>query len=149
MDIATAAATLSTTSTPLDLHISIYVTSLCRPEAVPDITNSEVTIKRPSVYRVLDELTSFSRTTSTKSGASDGKADASCDFDIEGSAECDSSKGDCKNLSEIREGGGVAVCASGPGSLAREAANAVARLQMSGKGMRLGGIALHTEIFTL
>ena len=31
--------------------------------------------------------------------------------------------------------------------LTREAVNAVARLRTSGKGMRLGGIALHTEVF--
>ena len=37
------------------------------------------------------------------------------------------------------------MCASGPGSLTGEAANAVARMQMSGRGMRLGGIALHTK----
>ena len=151
MDIATAAATSSSSPTPLDLHISIYVTCLCNPEAVPAIPNSDVTIKRPSVYQVLDELTSFSRITSTTSSlrASDAKNDASSDFDIEGSAECANSEGVCQKLSEIREGGGVAVCASGPGSLTRETANAVARLQMSGRGMRLGGIALHTEVFTL
>ena len=41
------------------------------------------------------------------------------------------------------------MCASGPASLTMEAANAVARLQMSGKGMGVGGISLHTEEFSL
>jgi len=157
VDIATAAAASSNTTTPIDLHISIYVTCLCVPEAVPVIPNSHVTIIRPSIYRVLDQLTSFSPTTTTTSmrpsrpisSASGKKSDAESDFDIEESAECShNSEGD-RQLSEIREGGGVVVCASGPASLAREAANAVARLQMSGRGMRLGGIALHTELFSL
>jgi hypothetical protein len=44
--------------------------------------------------------------------------------------------------------GGVGVCASGPESLTREAANAVARLEPV-HGRRVGGIALHTEVFSL
>lgn len=169
MDIATAAATLSTASTPLDLHISIYVTCkaclkasvnaepscVCNSEAVPAIPNSDVIIRaRPSIYRVLDKLTSFSssksspRSISWESDEKDDDDDASSDLDIEETAECVSSESGCK-VSEIREGGGVAVCASGPASLTRDAANAVARLQMLGKGMRLGGIALHTEVFKL
>lgn len=148
MDIATATAATSTTSTPLDLHISIYVTCLCNPEAVPPIPNSDVTLVRPSVYRVLDELTSFPPTPTKSSLAvsSTLKDDAASDIDIEDSAESNTSE---RKLSEIREGGSVAVCASGPSSLTREAANAVARLQMTGRGMRLGGVALHTEVFSL
>ncbi|KAG1897641.1 uncharacterized protein F5891DRAFT_1241288 [Suillus fuscotomentosus] len=45
-------------------------------------------------------------------------------------------------------GGGVAVCASGPENLMRDAQNAVARLGLT-MGMDVGGIALHTELFTL
>ena len=41
------------------------------------------------------------------------------------------------------------MCASGPGSLTREAANAVAGLQMSGRGMQSEAIALHKEVFRL
>lgn len=150
MDIATAASL--TTSTLLDLHISIYVTRLCNPEPILAIPNSDVIQTRPSIYRVLDEITSFAPTTSTKSSdptssASGGEASS----DLESGVESNNSKGGCKISAEIRQGdgGGVAVCASGPGSLTREAANAVARLQISGKGMRLGGIALHTESFSL
>ncbi|KAF8812780.1 hypothetical protein BYT27DRAFT_7132472 [Phlegmacium glaucopus] len=162
MDIATAAAASSTTSMPIDLHISIYVTCLCDPEAVPAIPNSDVTMIRPSIYQVLNEITSFSpppttTTITTKSSsrpispASNENGDAASDFDIEESAaKCSNQfEGGRNKLCEIREGGGVAVCASGPASLTREAANAVARLQMSGRGMRLGGIALHTELFSL
>ena len=145
VDIAIAAAAASsTTAIPLDLHISIYVTSLCDPEAIPAIPNSDVTLMRPSLYRVLDELTSFSPPTSTNSShpvlspGSVEKHDASSDLE----------SGKYK-LPEIREGGGVAVCVSGPQSLMRQAANAVAKLQMSGRGIRLGGISLHTEAFSL
>lgn len=143
MDIATAAAASLTTVTPLDLHISIYVTSSCDPEAVPALPNFDVILIRPSLYQVLDELTSFSPPTSANfshpvSTGSIENPDASPDLE----------SGKCK-LSEIREGGGVAVCASGPQSLAKEAANAVVKLQMSGRGMRLGGISLHTETFSL
>jgi hypothetical protein len=46
-------------------------------------------------------------------------------------------------------GGGVAVCASGPASLVREAANAVARLRLSSSGMGMGGVDIHTEVFSL
>ncbi|KAG1738009.1 iron reductase [Suillus lakei] len=45
-------------------------------------------------------------------------------------------------------GGGVAVCASGPESLTREAQNAVARIGLT-MSVDVGGIALHTELFTL
>lgn len=143
MDIATAAASSSATVTPLNLHISICVTALCDHEAVPAIPNSDVTLRRPSIYRVLDDLTSFPSTTSTNSSdpVSPGSAEKS-------NTSSDLESGKCK-LSEIREGGGVAVCASGPQSLTREAANAVTKLQMSGRGMRLGGISLHTERFSL
>jgi hypothetical protein len=39
--------------TPIDLHISIYVTCLCDPEAVPAIPNSIVVPSRPSVHDLL------------------------------------------------------------------------------------------------
>ena len=51
-------------------------------------------------------------------------------------------------LKWVELGGGVAVCASGPESMTREAQNAVARLSMS-RGAELGGVAFHAEIFAL
>lgn len=137
MDIATAAATSLNSAPPLDLHISIYVTSVCEPKSVPAIPNCDVTLTRPSLYRVLDELTSFSPPTC---------ADSSHPVSS-GSVEKPNASSDLE--SGIREGGGVAVCVSGPRSLARQAANAVTKLQMSGRGVRLGGISLHTEAFSL
>ena len=49
-DLATAVS-----GTSLDLHVSIYVTCLCNPEAVPPIPNSEVTVLRPTVRKLLPE----------------------------------------------------------------------------------------------
>ncbi|KAJ8579435.1 hypothetical protein M405DRAFT_835804 [Rhizopogon salebrosus TDB-379] len=51
IDIGTAASNSS-----INLHISIYVTCLCDPEAVPAIPNSIVMPSRPSVH---DPLASF------------------------------------------------------------------------------------------
>lgn len=45
-------------------------------------------------------------------------------------------------------GGGVAVCASGPESLIREAQNAVAKMGVV-RGREVGGVGLHTELFAL
>ena len=113
MDIANAVA-----GTSLDLHVSIYVTCLCNPEAVPPIPNSEVTIYRPSVGQLLTELVT--------PPAEDAP----------------------EKLAWAGTGGGVAVCASGPELLLRETQNAVARIGLT-RGMELGGIGLHTELFTL
>lgn len=38
----------------ITLHIEIFVTCLCDPEAVPDIPNCEVSIERPQVSKLLD-----------------------------------------------------------------------------------------------
>lgn len=53
------------------------------------------------------------------------------------------------SVSAASEGGGLAVCASGPESLVREAANAGARMQMPGRGGRstLRMLGLHMEVF--
>ena len=54
-----------------------------------------------------------------------------------------------EKLPVVQGGGGLGVCASGPLSMTQEAANAVARIQMSGRASHLGGIGLHTEVFML
>jgi len=54
-----------------------------------------------------------------------------------------------RKLPWIGTGGGVAVCVSGPSSLVREASNAVARLRLSQRGMEMGGLDIHTEVFSL
>ncbi|TFK50651.1 iron reductase [Heliocybe sulcata] len=112
--------------TSLDLHVSIFVTCLCDPEAVPDIPNSVVTIHRPSVHALLSDLV----TPPSSSPSSDDEVDVK------------------NKLSWVGLGGGVAVCASGPETMTREAANAVARISAS-KGVELGGVSLHTELFAI
>ncbi|KIJ64231.1 hypothetical protein HYDPIDRAFT_112190 [Hydnomerulius pinastri MD-312] len=124
MDIAKTAA-----GTSIDLHISVYVTCLCDPEAIPPIPNCDVTITRPSVYRLLHDLTAYPSSSSLHS----------TDDETKTSTE----QSDC-----IGRGGGLAVCASGPESLTTEAQNAVARLGMM-KGLELGGVAIHVERFAL
>lgn len=131
-DIANAVAASDNT---LDLHISIYVTCLCNPEAVPSIPNSVVTVHRPSVGALLRELV----TPPTSSSSSSSSVGASDDMDIEAGEE---------KLAWAGLGGGVAVCASGPETLVRETQNAVARLGTR-RGVELGGVGLHTELFAL
>jgi len=122
MDIADAAAEESS----LDLHISIFVTCLCDGPALPAIPNSTVMTKRPDVYQLLARILSPALVEDDVEDESQRKA-------VNGRVACQ---------------GGVGVCASGPESLTREAANAVARLG-SVHGRRVGGIALHTEVFSL
>ena len=122
MDIAHAAAEESS----LDLHISIFVTCLCDAPALPAIPNSTVTTTRPDVYQLLTRILS----------------PALVEDDVE-----DESKRKVGDERVVCQGG-VGVCASGPESLTREAANAVARAGPV-HGRRVGGIALHTEMFSL
>jgi ferric-chelate reductase len=122
IDIADAAAEESS----LDLHISIFVTCLCDTPALPAIPNSTVTTTRPDLYQLLARILS----------------PALVEDDVED--ESMRQVGDKRVVCQ----GGVGVCASGPESLAREAANAVARLGPV-HGRRVGGIALHTEVFSL
>jgi len=131
MDIANTAA-----GTSLDLHISVFVTCLCNPEAVPRIPNSDVTMVRPSVHSLLNNLLTTPGSSSSNSVSVDIEEDAGEKLD------------QSPKLNWVGLGGGVAVCASGPETLTREAHNAVARIGMR-KGVELGGIALHTELFSL
>ncbi|KAK0185299.1 iron reductase [Armillaria mellea] len=48
---------ITNVATPtLDVHVSIYVTCLCNPDAVPPIPNSDVIFERPSFGKVLGDL---------------------------------------------------------------------------------------------
>jgi len=115
MDIATVVAGCSS----LDLHISIFVTCLCDPEAVPRIPNSVVTMERPTARQLLNDMV-----TPPADGATDG-------------------------LRWVGLGGGLGVCASGPRELTREVTNAVAKLSLSRSAVEIGGVGLHTEAFVL
>jgi len=149
MDIANMAALSSTSANPIDLHISIYVTCLCNPEAVPPIPNCDVTIIRPSIYRVLLNLTTPPNHTPKIDDPSSSPSSEPPEKRQSVVTETEEEMNLGPKLPWVKDGGGLAVCASGPESLTREASNAVARVQISGQGSRLGGIGLHTEIFTL
>lgn len=124
-DIANTAVNCS-----IDLHISIFVTCLCDPEAVPLILNCDMALARPSIYTLLQDLTG-PRSVSSSSVEEDGKQ-----------------LHDMERIETSSHVGGVAVCASGPASLTTEAQNAVARLGVM-RGIELGGVAIHVEQFTL
>lgn len=129
IDIATTAA-----ETSLDLHISVFVTCLCDPEAVPLIPNSDVSTVRPSVQTLLDDLLEPLSTDSTNNPSAD----------VEGTAK---KNPEGQKLNRAL-GGGVAVCASGPETLTREAQTAVARVGVR-RDAEFDKIALHTELFVL
>lgn len=165
MDIAAVAAHSASSKTPLYLHISIYVTCLCNPEAVPHIPNCDVSIIRPSPYRLLMELITPPRldtgaATAPPSSSSPNAKPKSHLPNERQFIESDGPQSDIVFIDEespvpvpvklpwIRPGGGVAVCASGPESLIRETANAVSRVKMSKRGHVLGDVALHTELFS-
>jgi hypothetical protein len=131
MDIANTAA-----GTSLDLHISVFVTCICNPEAIPPIPNSTVTIVRPSVHALLNDLITPPASGSSKNASLDIEEDAGEEYS------------ESPKLNWVGLGGGVAVCASGPETLTREAHNAVAKVGVT-RGVELGGIALHTELFSL
>ena len=149
MDIATAAAS---PLSGLELHISVYVTCLCNPEAIPPIPNCDVSIIRPSVYRVLTDLmTPLARSWSSSSSppSSSTPVDKKEDevvTDEDADVELDPP---LNKLAWVGAGGGLAVCASGPEGLTREAANAVARLKLTKVGWEVGPVGLHTEVFAL
>jgi hypothetical protein len=149
MDIAAAAASSAISSSPLYLHISIYVTCLCNPDAVPPIPDCDVVFLKPSVHQILQRLvnppTGGSDPVSTPSPPNEaGSTTEIVVVDEEADIPSVSRK-----LPWIKPGGGVAVCASGPAGLTTEAANAVSRIQLSGRGKEVGRIGLHTEVFAL
>jgi ferric-chelate reductase len=140
----------------LELRISIYVTCLCAREEVPEIPGMEVRVGgRPDMRGLVAGMIG-------KGGAGE-KGKESVDMEMcgcgcaipekegsvseegegEGSVEQEKrEKGSC--CSEEQFEGRLAVCASGPGSLTREAANAVARWAGVGRG-----VGLHTEVFAI
>lgn len=109
----------------VDLHMSIFVTCLCNPEAVPNIPNCDVTIERPAVHRLLHDFVSSA-----------------------GAPEFGGSEKGKSKAPSIGSGGDLAVCAAGPEAMTREAKNAIARLTMSQR-MQLGKVACHTELYSL
>ncbi|KAF7761640.1 hypothetical protein Agabi119p4_9632 [Agaricus bisporus var. burnettii] len=187
MELAAKTASSDGSSTPLSLHISVYVTCLCDPEAVPPIPNCDVTILRPHVHHILSDLINppFSQLPLAKfpspkspkktltsinqheiptlpsltSSASNDDQDSVLvtepdhvmttregdDIEFTGGLDPHISR----KLPWLGDGGGVGVCASGPTSLVREAANAVAQMKLSKRGLEMGGIDIHVEPYAL
>ena len=94
------------------------------------IPNCDVIVRRPSIYGLLQDLTGSPSPSSSFAGSVEEEGQVAGRMDACG------------------QGGGVAVCASGPASLTREARNAVARIGAV-RGIKLGGVAIHVEQFTL
>ncbi|KAJ6566192.1 hypothetical protein B0H19DRAFT_1025025 [Mycena capillaripes] len=151
----------------LDLRIRIFVTCLCDPAAVPKIPGCTVTEARPSVSQVLDRLLDpLPAPGADCCGAlapiRGGKDKADDDERPSGSGRS-SASASTDELGDLEKGvvggggvagesgrGGVAVFAAGPGSLIREAGNAVAAANLvGGKGRRAGGVAFSAEAFTI
>jgi ferric-chelate reductase len=133
-DIAKVAA-----ASDLSLHISVYVTCLCNPEAVTPIPNCDVTVVRPSIYSVLTDMVT---------PPSEGMAQNDSETKVSTFGGGELFEPTVRNrLPWVGLGGGLAVCASGPEGLTREAANAVARLQLVQSG--IGPVGMHTEVFGL
>lgn len=137
MAAASSSSSESSMCAPVSLHMSVYVTCLCDPGAVPEIPNCDVMMVRPDVYRILDDLVSPCRDGDERDdGGAKGR-------------ELEVSKEVMAPEVSAAGGGGVGVCASGPASLVREASNAVARLGLTRRAMEMGGIDIHTEVFSL
>ena len=155
MDIATIVASSSTSPTPLYLHISVYVTCLCNPDAIPPIPNCDVLLLRPSINQILRDLINCPKADASVTGGSDSVSKSSRSKDPVPRTEIvvineeESIPSVVPTLPWIKPGGGLAVCASGPASLTGETSNAVSRVQLSEKGRELGTIGLHTEVFAL
>ncbi|KAJ7361090.1 iron reductase [Mycena albidolilacea] len=139
----------------LDLRIRIFVTCLCDPTAVPRIPGCTVTEARPSVGQVLDRLLDpvaapgadccgdlgpiKGRDSTSGASSASASTDELRDADLEKGGQ---------EPGEVSGRGGVAVFAAGPGSLIREAGNAVALANL-GKGRAAGGVAFNAEVFTI
>ncbi len=127
--------------------MTIYVTCLCNPDAVAEIPNCDVLLARPRVGEVIKRVVDGSPDLARQAEEGDLVIEKTADKCAEMSGE----SGSCETHtpSPAAAGGGLAVCASGPQDLAREAANAVAALSTSRKGRELGSIALHTEVYAV
>lgn len=116
---------------------------MCNPEAVPPIPNCDVHTERPSVTALTAALAGVSA--SGAAGCCEKGDGRSC---CVGECHCGDTGEKSVKRSEELVGGGLAVLAAGPETMAREAKNAVARLAVS-RAHRLGHVACHTEVYSL
>ena len=120
-DITRIAESSFSSALPLKLHILIYSQSrLTHP-------NCNVTIIRPSIYRVLQDLTSRSERTSKTKRSSSSSDTEHWEKHTDGAQEDAIEVVDADSEADIgpsvpfvvHAGGGLAVCASGPEGLIR------------------------------
>ncbi|GLB45610.1 hypothetical protein LshimejAT787_2500240 [Lyophyllum shimeji] len=164
--IALAAAAVPTA--PISLRMTVYVTCMCSPQEV-DVPGLEVRVGgRPDMGQLVGALAGLCPDDAGRKGAEmgmgmgmgseeevcgcrcaeetvareeegqKGDADADVDVDVEKQARV------AQDGVEERFEGSLAVCASEPESLTREAANAVARCMARGRE-----VGLHTEVFAV
>ncbi|KAJ7164427.1 iron reductase [Mycena filopes] len=142
----------------LDLRIRIFVTCLCDPDAVPRIPGCTVTEARPQVENVLARLldpvaTRVADCCAEEIDEDDSElgedGDVEKDMEKENDVDVEMGTGKGKGRKGASGAGGVAVFAAGPGSLIREAGNAVARANLGGRGRGAGGVAFCAEEFTV
>ena len=151
-DIVNVAASSTTTACPIDVHISIYVTSYGgRADRVPPIPNCTSTAFRPSIFRLLADLT-----TPLEKQVSASRIAASHPAEADRSEECrtliDSENAfdpRAQRVGLVEDGGGLGVCVSGPEDLVQDTSNAIAWLNLHGRALQWANIGLHTESFTL
>ncbi|KAF8649007.1 hypothetical protein AX16_006121 [Volvariella volvacea WC 439] len=159
----------------LDLCITIYVTRMKNPEEIPLTWNQDVRSGRPSVHALLQEMVTpppeikLNPIPSPSANSSahallqvtthlgfDNDSDTSSNDGTDDDIVVTSSKDliDAEpgrvghKLGWVGLGGGLAVCVSGPESLTVEASNAVVKLSLA-RGVEIGGIGLHTEVFSV
>ncbi|KAF8636062.1 hypothetical protein AX17_003827 [Amanita inopinata Kibby_2008] len=138
-------ATHAMTCANLDFHMTVYVTCLCVPDAVPDIPNCDVLLARPTLTEIVHRT--VDNTPDPVTRAEEGEGDLHPVETCEKEATMKQVKQ--TEVPTMVGSGGFAVCASGPEKLTREAANAVAGLMASRRGRQLGRIGLHTELYAV
>ncbi|KAJ6607676.1 Ctr copper transporter family-domain-containing protein [Mycena sp. CBHHK59/15] len=120
----------------LELKIRIYVTRLCNTYAVLPIPGCDVTVGRPSVAAVLNDIVFDSSSSSPEYRSSSDSAASSTEAVLLREKGVNS---DAEGQRTRQGAGGIAVIASGPASLIREASNVVARANLVGRGGALAG----------
>lgn len=142
----------------IDLRITIFVTCLCAKEELPDVPGMEVRVGgRPDMGALIGELLGKGSDKGKGKGANADMEMCGC-----GCASPEEDESTTESISEEQKDekvveeetpsccieevfeGRLAVCASGPESLTREASNAVARWAGVGRS-----VSLHSEVFSI
>lgn len=166
MDVAQLA---TDPSSRLDLRCTIFVTRPCEPEDITQMPGLSVLVQKPSATTLLDGVLSWRSSAPSdleSSGASSifppsssAEVDpAATSAEVEGllseegldnkDSEKDVIVGESGGSGRAHLPGGVGVCAAGPASLTADVSNAVTMLSLK-RGLELGGVDLHTEMYSI